>query len=143
MQNPNSKHIVCTTKKDNVILTNIGDFLEYYTRSQREKPKNKLIILYLSSEDELVGENHMIEVSDAKSLFINILSCVFAFQAVKLAVLRSEPTNVLLPTQEDMLIFSKLQIFTHLIDIELKDYLVLTEESYHSFSLHHGIRSYF
>ncbi len=140
MPKANPKHIVNKTKKDKVVLASIGDFLEYYIIAQRRKSTNKLIILYLSSENELVGENHIIEIHNSKLLFINILGCVLSSQAAKLVVFRSEPTNVLLPTQEDMLLFSKLQIFLHLIGIEMQDYLVLTEESYYSFSLHNDAK---
>ena len=142
MPKTNPKHIVDKTKKDKIVLVGVGDFLEYYTVAQRRKSTNKLTILYLSSENELVGEHHIVEIHDSMLLFINILGCILSSRGAKLVVFRSEPNSALLPTQEDMVLFSKLQIFTHLIEIEMKDYLVLTEESYYSFSLHSDAKSY-
>ena len=135
------KHVATRVKKDNVILSGIGDFLHYYTSRQGGKIKGRWNILYLSSEDKLVGKNQIPEENDLKVVFKKILAYIHSYQAAKIAIFRFEQANVSIPTLEDLHMFSKLQILTHLVDVEIKEYLVLTESSYYSFALHNGFKS--
>jgi DNA repair protein RadC len=67
---------------------------------------------------------------DIRLLFVAALNCV----ATSMIIAHNHPSGTLRPSQADKAITKKMQEAGRFLDIKVLDHLIITDESYYSFS---------
>lgn len=120
-----------------VYLPKLGDVMEHYFKNKDNR--DKFIFYYLSKNDQIIGEEVVINY-DRDDLFCGrlLLSLLF-YKASKVLILKIVNDYEQLPTQFDKMNFERVKMVMKNTNVELKDYFILSGTDYYSF-LTHGKR---
>jgi DNA repair protein RadC len=116
-------------------LNSFEEALEYLTHAMKGSGRETLSVLYLSSQNAILGEERFTSGSPGAVAIHprQVMESAFRHSAASVALAHNHPGGQAGPSPEDTRVTRNLFFALRFVDISLRDHLIITAEGYYSF----------
>lgn len=116
-------------------LNSFTEALEYFTHALRDKKNESFHVLYLNSQNAILGEEKLSKGSPASVMLSprHVIEKAFSHGATTLVLAHNHPGGTAEPSPEDIALTREVTFTARLLDICVRDHLIISHGGYFSF----------
>ncbi len=130
-----SRRIAKSTARQKLSFTSPQSIADYYMEDLRHEKQEKIVLVLLDTRGNLINDKHIFSGSVSASLVSprEIFLEALKQEAVSVVLLHNHPSGDPTPSQEDMVLTSRLAQCGKLLNIPLTDHIIIGDRKYISF----------
>ncbi|MDH5638775.1 MAG: DNA repair protein RadC, partial [Nitrospinota bacterium] len=116
-------------------LSSFDEALEYFTHAMKSSGRETLHVLYLSSQNAILGEERFSTGSPGSVTAHprQVIENAFKFSAASVVMAHNHPGGDVAPSADDVRTTRNLYFALRFMDLSLRDHLIITAEAHYSF----------